>query len=263
MITMLAVVTGCGGGGGDDSKSTTQTTSNTTNTTNSSDNQNQTYLTGTVAVGKAVPYAAVFGTCTNGMKTSTTANSSGSYAANFSGAAPCTLETTLKDDSTLRSIAVKSGQANLNTFTEAQYVFANGKASNYASSQQKLYSSLKDIGIDLAQDPVTTKFKTDGTGIDASLDQFKLQSVDNKSFAGSTASYNLAVNNFVTLSGNSGYTSDGSLSFWELFSKTTSNITETLKNIGYEGYDIADSLKTGFTSFSTTFANRFINNSEK
>jgi putative component of membrane protein insertase Oxa1/YidC/SpoIIIJ protein YidD len=265
MITMLAFVTGCGGGGGDDSKSTTQTTSNTTNTntTNPSDNQNKTYLTGTVAVGKAVSYATVFGTCTNGMKTSTIANSSGIYSANFSGVTPCTLETTLKDDSLLRSIAVKSGQANLNTFTEAQYVFANGKASNYSTSQQKLYSSLNDVGIHLNQDPVTTKFNTDGKGIDASLDQFKTQSIDNKSFAGSTASYNLAVNNFVTLSGNSGYTSDGSLSFWELFSKTTSNITETLRYIGYEGYDVADSLKTVFTSFSKTFANRFTNGSEK
>lgn len=151
LLSLTTVVSACGGGGSDET--TVQ-------------------FSGTAALGAPISDAPVKAICRDGVSTTTTTSSTGTYVLKASGSPPCTLQVTTSNSQIFRSLGLQAGTVNITPLTESIYQLSGGDPSNYPAASIALTDRLRqDFGIALTGDPTTTAFTANGVGHDYLLEQ--------------------------------------------------------------------------------------------
>jgi hypothetical protein len=151
-VLMAGMLASCGGGG-----STSEPT----------------MFSGTVAVGAALVGVSVEAACVGAVARSAPTDSNGQYSISTTLNLPCTLSAT--DPSTgytFRSLASSRGIANVTPLTDLVFQMANGDHAKQLEATTQAGSLLKNLGIAINDDPTTSKFFPDETGLDKAILDF-------------------------------------------------------------------------------------------
>jgi hypothetical protein len=132
-----------------------------------------TMFSGTVAVGAALVGVSVEAACVGAVARSAPTDSNGQYSISTTLNLPCTLSAT--DPSTgytFRSLVTSRGIANVTPLTDLVFQMANGDHAKQIEATTQAGSLLKNLGIAINDDPTTSKFFPDETGLDKAILDF-------------------------------------------------------------------------------------------